>query len=82
MGLILSIAAGIILALFILANARAIMTALAWIALLAPPALAAIYLATAPAGAGDAAGEVALIVLLLFGLAIVMGLLARFADWP
>ena len=82
MGLILSISAGIILALFILANARAIMTALAWIALLALPALAAIYLAAAPAGAGDTAGEIALIVLVLFGLAIVMGIIIRAADWP
>ena len=81
MELILIIAAGIILALFILAYADVIIAVLALIAILTPPAVAAIYLATAGLAGGEVAG-IAVSVLVIYGVAIVMGILARIADWP
>ena len=82
MELILIIAAGIILALFILANARAIVTVFACLVLAAPAMFSALYIIADPITGYDPVRDIAEIVLVGYGAVIVMIILARIADWP
>ena len=88
MELILIIAAGIILALFVLANARAILAIFACLVLAAPAMFSALYIIADPITGYDPVREIAEIVLacygaviVIYGAMLVIILIARVADW-